>query len=360
MWLRRLISHCRNRHVIRGRHPFRRNELLNVDGRMSSTGCLFSPPPLIREAAEASAWGGHPVVVSRPPPLADRTFSPDRLLNSEIREEALRPLLLVTSRISRVRSLPFRSVLCTHTASPLDDLKPLSISAGTSFQALLRQLAAPAGLTTPTLRSDRAWVGGSSPQKAQIALPAVHHLPDLLEDFTRLLHRWQGSPNEVISEALAYQYLAIHPLSDGNGRIIRALLARLAARTLSIYPVYIAWRLKFDGVRCFNDWTAAALSGRATLSTGHFEHWRLCATAFGEVCAQARSHGFDQRALDTWLTAGVVNDRAIASLLKSRSDNLSRKIADHYNAPSLSDARASFELGIEAAIRACTELFKGR
>lgn len=314
---------------------------------------------MIREAAEDSVWGGHPVVVSRPQRLADLHFSQDRQLNSKVHVEELRPLLLVSSRISRTRDLPFRSGPIGQHARPLDDLKPLVITAGTTIATLLQQLSSAAGLSSITLRSDRAWVGGRSPLNAQLALPAAHHLSELLDDYLRFLRDWQDCTNEMVHEAIAYQYLCIHPLSDGNGRIIRALLARLAVRTSSIYPMLVAWRLKFDSVRCFQDWIDAALTGRAVLSMERFEQWRRLSLQFHGACRRAIALGLDPRALDAQLAFGVVNETAVSSLQKNCSGGLSRRVSESYHDAASSAARGAFESEIEEAIRKCTEFSKG-
>lgn len=73
-------------------------------------------------------------------------------------------------------------------------------------------------------RRSQNWIGGSSPQTARYIPPHEQHLPELMGDLEKFLNR-QGDMPELIRIGIAhYQFEAIHPFLDGNGRAGRMLI----------------------------------------------------------------------------------------------------------------------------------------
>lgn len=71
------------------------------------------------------------------------------------------------------------------------------------------------------------FIGSESLDKARFVPPPVVRLRDLLDDFDRYLHRPHDYPPIVRLALLHYQFEAIHPFRDGNGRIGRLLITLL-------------------------------------------------------------------------------------------------------------------------------------
>ncbi len=80
------------------------------------------------------------------------------------------------------------------------------------------------GHATPgEFRRSPNWIGGSSPSDAAFVPPPVDAMHDALDDLERFLH--ERSLPLLIQLALAhYQFEAIHPFLDGNGRVGRLLI----------------------------------------------------------------------------------------------------------------------------------------
>lgn len=81
------------------------------------------------------------------------------------------------------------------------------------------------------LRPMQNWIGGSdhSPRGALYVPPPPELLPELIADLMDFVGRWDLPilPQAAIAHA---QFEAIHPFTDGNGRIGRALAAGILAR----------------------------------------------------------------------------------------------------------------------------------
>ena len=67
------------------------------------------------------------------------------------------------------------------------------------------------------------WIGGASAATARFVPPPPNELPKLLDQWERFLHNEDHPP--IIQAALIhYQFEAIHPFIDGNGRVGRLLI----------------------------------------------------------------------------------------------------------------------------------------
>lgn len=92
------------------------------------------------------------------------------------------------------------------------------------------------------IRQRQNWIGGSSyhPLAADFVPPDASRLPELLDDIVSYLNGAAHSP--LVQAALVHaQFETIHPFSDGNGRVGRALihtvLARRGLTTAAVLPV---------------------------------------------------------------------------------------------------------------------------
>jgi len=76
-------------------------------------------------------------------------------------------------------------------------------------------------------RKNQVWIGGRAAQSARFVPPPIPEMQSALRDFEKYLH----APSEihflVRLPLVHYQFEAIHPFLDGNGRIGRLLLSLL-------------------------------------------------------------------------------------------------------------------------------------
>ncbi|MEZ4861955.1 MAG: Fic family protein [Caldilineaceae bacterium] len=84
-------------------------------------------------------------------------------------------------------------------------------------------------LTPGEFRRTQNWIGGYGVglQDAAYVPPPVDEMNDALGDFERYLHVEGGYPPLVRLGLIHYQFEAIHPFLDGNGRIGRLLITLL-------------------------------------------------------------------------------------------------------------------------------------
>lgn len=79
-------------------------------------------------------------------------------------------------------------------------------------------------------RSYQNWIGGSSGEAARYVPPPVPQMLERLDDFERFLNEQPLRPL-VQAAVLHYQFEAIHPFGDGNGRIGRLLVSLFLAES---------------------------------------------------------------------------------------------------------------------------------
>jgi Fic family protein len=109
----------------------------------------------------------------------------------------------------------------------LGDL-PISTRLITDLHAiLLSAVRGGEGSKTPgELRLSQNWIGGpgSNLQTATFVPPPPHQIHQCLQDWENYLHADSQEPHLIKAALLHYQFEAIHPFLDGNGRIGRLLI----------------------------------------------------------------------------------------------------------------------------------------
>lgn len=296
-------------------------------------GCLFTPLPLIKEAADPRIWEDHGVVVSSPQPLSGHSFSSVTHTAWRMDMKAARALLLITARFNRVHRV---HVAESYSLSPsakdgiIQSIRPLATSDVQDWRSFLEQMAQCSGIAPFQLRSDRSWVGAASPLEASLVCPAMARVPQQMADLVSFLADHLDNPNEEIDEAAAFQFLTIHPLHDGNGRVARTLLIKMASRKRSFYPLYIAWRLMFDKIGLTRSWRERSMDGGTLFDVNHYIQWRHTSSNIGKAYLDAEAAGCDTRVLDCLAAFGQISPAGICALNSTVNHGLSAKIVSKH------------------------------
>ena len=163
-------------------------------------------------------------------------------------------------------------------------------------------------------RTAQGWVGGTSPADAAYVPPPPPEVPPLIDDLVRFADDEGGDLDAVSRAALAHaQFEAIHPYSDGNGRLGRVLVSRVLRRNgvmdRSTAPISVAIARDPGGY----------LSGLHLFERGDHDPW---VRWFAETAARAAAvteHLVEQadRLLRRWneLTRGLRADHTARALL---------------------------------------------
>lgn len=95
-------------------------------------------------------------------------------------------------------------------------------------------------LTPGEFRRSQNWIGppGCTLNEAMFIPPPVHEMNEDLGDFEKFLHDRENFPGLIQCALIHYQFEAIHPFLDGNGRIGRLLITLfLCEREYLVYPM---------------------------------------------------------------------------------------------------------------------------
>jgi Fic family protein len=120
------------------------------------------------------------------------------------------------------------------------------------------------------LRTRQVWIGpeGTSIQEARFVAPPPGHLAALLEDWEKFLHEDLQLPPLIQCAMMHYQFEAIHPYIDGNGRIGRLLITLfLCAKDVLPTPLlYLSACFDAHRIEYYDRLYAVS-------AAGDWEHW---------------------------------------------------------------------------------------
>jgi Fic family protein len=106
---------------------------------------------------------------------------------------------------------------------------PVSLRLIWEIHAVLMEGVRGEHLTPGEFRRSQNWIGppGSTIQSATFVPPPVDEMHQALDDLERFIHSPSDIPQLVRAGLIQYQFEAIHPFRDGNGRMGRLLVILL-------------------------------------------------------------------------------------------------------------------------------------
>ena len=189
------------------------------------------------------------------------------------------------------------------------------------------------------IRTEQVWIGkpGTPLEEARFVPPPPSHLIDSLDQWERFVNEDLQMPPLVQCALMHYQFEAIHPYRDGNGRIGRLLIVLfLYARTILPVPLlYLSAYFERDRQRYYDELLNVSVTG----------DWRAWLDYFLE--------GVIQQSNDSLRRARQVrelHEEYRGKVLDRRGSANSLKMADLlFTRPYITAPAASAELGITNA-----------
>ncbi len=175
------------------------------------------------------------------------------------------------------------------------------------------------GYATPgEFRKSQDWIGppGCTLNEASFVPPPVDEMQKTLDYFEAYLHSENSYPPLVRLALIHYQFEAIHPFLDGNGRIGRLLIALLLVHweLLSLSLLYLRAFFERNRDRCYelplsviqkgawNEWLS--FSSKVSMSNPAMKssvqnNFKTCKLSGVSACS---THGHRQSILELWIT----------------------------------------------------------
>lgn len=213
---------------------------------------------------------------------------------------------------------------------------PLSLRLIREMHARLLQGVRGEHLTPGEFRRSQNWIGppGCTLNEATFVPAPVTEMQQALGDLEKYLHADSGFPPLVRLALIHYQFEAIHPFLDGNGRIGRLLLVLLLELEglLPLPLLYLSAYFERNRQEYYHHLLAVS-------QTGAWERW--ISFFLRGVTEQARDAlRRSQRLLD-------LRQQYIKRFQSARSSGLRQKLIDHlFRSPAISIGMAAAVLGV--------------
>ena len=200
------------------------------------------------------------------------------------------------------------------------------------------------GLTPGEFRRSQNWIGavGSTPSTAKYVPPPVDEMNTELDQLEKFIHSGSEIPALVRAGLIHYQFEAIHPFLDGNGRIGRLLMILLLSEwnllpqpllNLSVY--FERYRQEYHdlllAVSQKGDWEAwlrfylRGVSNQANESLVRLDKLQTLRATYQVLADAERNTERMEQVLDYLFTQPVLSVRQLQSFLR-----ISFPIAQHY------------------------------
>jgi Fic family protein len=176
-------------------------------GRALSNPYLFIRPFMRREAVASSRIEGTVTTLTQ-------------LLLFEADEEASRGPADAREVLNYVRALE-------HSLHRLDELPISSRLIREAHKILLTNVPFDRGarVVPGEFRKEQNWIGAKLIENARYVPPPPQEVPQAMADLEKYMHRKDdGIPTLIQLALIHYQFEAIHPFPDGNGRVGRLLI----------------------------------------------------------------------------------------------------------------------------------------
>jgi len=205
------------------------------------------PPPIEWSTSLISALGEAERNLGRLASLADTLPSPHILVRPFIRREAVLSSRIEGTRASLVDLYHYESAQLSFFEDTSDVCEvhnymraldyglersktlPVSLRLIREMHGILMEGVRGEHLTPGEFRRSQNWIGppGSTIESATIVPPPVDEMHQALDALEKFIHSPSDIPQLVRSGLIHYQFEAIHPFLEGNGRVGRLLVILL-------------------------------------------------------------------------------------------------------------------------------------
>lgn len=293
---------------------------------------FFCPAPARLECASEETWGSHRIQVEIPAPLKGaRPSMAEHILERDVERRGLYWVELLSHRLNALRG---EARLLGEMTNPslLRHARVIAPAALQDISTKYYEIARSLGCAA-TARSSFCWLGAGGPVDSYAVFGPAELIAQQMEDVGLFIDENRGRESPWFFEAIAYQLLMIHPLSDGNGRTVRSIVIGLHRRSGSIEPLYIFWRLKFCRRQMFDQWKSARVLGALCChGSESLVRWQERAVALNDAFGELLTKGLAKQAVTALCLHGEVSVRSVTACDSGLGGRTACRIVDGWKA----------------------------